>query len=252
MTDIQEKTILAKKALQTVKGFIGRNQLRAMVDICRGEEREFMLDKIIEYGSRIDTMPRTYEQDGKGDDAIAYLHYFKGGMDWYITEKDKEAEQLQAFGLSDFGYGEPELGYINIEELTKHGVELDLYFIPKTIGRIKEFLKSAGKLAVATTLAASLAMTLSACSSTVWVKPNSTPAEWEQVQADCGIEAANRVPPHMVQSVEEGRSYSTEKCDKRGRNCSTYTTSHDTNAPLRNQAFRACLSRNGWSEQVKP
>ena len=29
--------------------------------------------------------------------AVVYLYYFKGSADWYITEKDMEDEQLQAF-----------------------------------------------------------------------------------------------------------------------------------------------------------
>ena len=61
--------------------------------------------------------------DGKGDDAVVYLHYFRGGMDWYITEKDMEEEQHQAFGLADLGYG-GELGYISIQELIDNGVSL--------------------------------------------------------------------------------------------------------------------------------
>lgn len=44
-----------------------------------------------------------YEQDGKGEEAIVTLHYFRGGMDWFITEKDMEPEQHQAFGLADLG-----------------------------------------------------------------------------------------------------------------------------------------------------
>ncbi len=82
-------------------------------------------------------MPKTYEQDGKGDDAVVYLHYFRGDMDWYITEKDMEAEQHQAFGLADLGMGFPELGYINISELIDNNVELDLYWEPKTLREVK-------------------------------------------------------------------------------------------------------------------
>ena len=81
-------------------------------------------------------MPETYGQDGMGDKAIAHLHYFKGSMDWYITEKDMEGEQLQAFGMVDMGYG-PELGYISIAELVQNGIELDLHFTPMTLGEIK-------------------------------------------------------------------------------------------------------------------
>lgn len=75
---------------------------------------------------------KTYEQEGKGDRAIIYLHYFIGNCNWYITEKDSAENQLQAFGLADLGYG-PEYGYISIKELLENGAELDLYYKPRTV-----------------------------------------------------------------------------------------------------------------------
>ncbi len=83
------------------------------------------------------TMPKTYEQDGLGDNAIAHLHYFKGSCDWYITEKDSEPDgQHQAYGLANLGYG-GEVGYISIVELIELDVELDLHFTPGTLAEIK-------------------------------------------------------------------------------------------------------------------
>ncbi len=113
------------------------NELKVLVDNMRKEEKQFFFNKAVEIADTIKNMPVTYEQDGKGKNAVAYLHYFRGDADWYITEKDKEAEQIQAFGLADLGYG-GELGYISIDELVGAGVELDLYFTPKTLGEIQE------------------------------------------------------------------------------------------------------------------
>ncbi len=117
--------------------FIGKSQLRAMTQILVAEEGDDMLRIMDEVEKTINSMPAIYEQDGKGDDAIVYLHYFRGGMDWYITERDFSADQYQAFGYADFGYG-MEAGYISIKELIENGVELDLYWTPKTIGEIKK------------------------------------------------------------------------------------------------------------------
>ena len=72
-------------------------QIMIIGDGCRGEERDFFFDKLSEYADRVRTMPKTYEQDGKGLDAIAYLHYFNGGADWYITEKDKAHSSVILF-----------------------------------------------------------------------------------------------------------------------------------------------------------
>lgn len=131
----------AVRALKSINQFIGRTQMLCFGDLMRGEEKEFFFDKACELAERIATMPKTYEQDGKGRQAVAYLHYFTSGCDWWITEKDMETPdapgQHQAFGLADFGYG-GELGYISIVELLANGAELDLYFQPTTLAKLNE------------------------------------------------------------------------------------------------------------------
>ncbi|OXS89431.1 DUF2958 domain-containing protein [Pandoraea apista] len=113
-------------------------QNKAVIAGLIGEEWQFFADKMKELAGVIAAMPKTYDQDGKGDEAVAHLHYFRGAGDWYITEKDMEGTGTeQAFGLADL-YGDGgELGYISIYELTEAGVELDFHFKPKTIGQIR-------------------------------------------------------------------------------------------------------------------
>lgn len=123
--------------IKLLRKFITTAELAAIAANIDGEEGEFFVSKLNELETLFNTMPKTYEQDGKGDDAVVYLHYFRGDMDWYITEKDMEAEQHQAFGLADLGMGFPELGYISIQELIDNGVELDLYWEPKTLREVK-------------------------------------------------------------------------------------------------------------------
>src|SRR3990167_763996 len=119
----REATIGASR----MAGFIGPSQLQAIGNACRGEERQHFIDLLCTFGERIANMPKTYEQDGKGDQAVIYLHYFTSGCDWHITEKDSDPAdehgnhegQIQAFGLADLGYG-AELGYISIKELLEN------------------------------------------------------------------------------------------------------------------------------------
>lgn len=127
-----EKASRLHASLNTLRPFIGNAQLSCLGDMCRGPERQFGIDKIVELGEIVSGMPKTYEQDGKGDGAVIYLHYFLGGCDWFITEKDELPDQRQAFGLADLGFG-PELGYISIVELLENGAELDFYYRPRTI-----------------------------------------------------------------------------------------------------------------------
>ena len=88
-----------------LQDFITEAELKTIWRNCRGEEGEYFIEKLRHYSQLIHDMPVTYEQDGMGNKAIAYLHYFNGGMDWYITEKDKgdgskDTRQHQAFGLA--------------------------------------------------------------------------------------------------------------------------------------------------------
>ena len=104
------------------------------------EEGEFFRQQFLDIEKTIQTMPKTYEQDGMGDNAVAHLHYFMGGYDWYITEKDMDGGTPQAFGLAKIHTAE--IGYISIDELVKNGAELDLYWEPKTLAKIRQRLNT--------------------------------------------------------------------------------------------------------------
>lgn len=127
--------------------FIGKSQLSVVSKLARqGEEREYFKKMILELKETISTMPKTYETDGQGSEAMATLHYFNGGSDWYIVERDAgspdddvQGIQAQAFGFTCLnGDGQnSEMGYISIQELIENGVELDLYYKPEKIVDIK-------------------------------------------------------------------------------------------------------------------
>ena len=85
-------TTTLESNLEYLASFLTKHQwqfLSESIDPDFSEEYAFFEEKVNEYANRIKTMPVTYKQDGLGDDAIVYLHYFVGGADWYITEKDK-------------------------------------------------------------------------------------------------------------------------------------------------------------------
>ncbi len=118
--------------LHALKGILSLQQIKVLVEMFKGDEAEFFAEAVRDLDTTFKTMPKTYEQDGKGDEAVAYMHFFMGGMDWYITERDMESEQHQAFGFANLGYG-GELGYISLVELAYKGVEIDLHWTPKTL-----------------------------------------------------------------------------------------------------------------------
>ena len=125
--------------------FIGKNQLAVMTAACKGEEGEFFREMLLDLEDKISTMPKTYETED-GPEPVATLHYFRGGSDWYIIEKDAGSPDDEVQGIQSQAFGftclngdtqNAELGYISIDELIRNGVELDLYFVPQKIGDIK-------------------------------------------------------------------------------------------------------------------
>lgn len=138
--DESNKVRAAKAALMGIlKDFMPVSQRNCLADALRGEERVGIAEVVLRATEQIETMPKTYEQDGLGDAAVAHLHYFRGSVDAWITEKDKgdgseDTAQYQAFGKQSFyGPDSAEMGYISIKELIENGVELDLYWEPKTL-----------------------------------------------------------------------------------------------------------------------
>ena len=129
---------IAKLAI--LREFLSAAQTLALTELAMGVERAFYLDKIDEMVNVVQTMPVTYQQDNLGDEAVVHLHYFRGGADWFITEKDIDGGIDQAFGFAELGFGHGELGYISIRELVANGVELDLHWTAKTLREAKEAL----------------------------------------------------------------------------------------------------------------
>lgn len=112
--------------------------IRAMM---RGEEGAFFRAKIAELQQTLNTMPTSYQTDGQGDAAVVHLHYFTGSAEWYITERDREDEQHQAFGLAVLSGKDMELGYISLVELCRTSAitsaNLDLHWQPRTLREIR-------------------------------------------------------------------------------------------------------------------
>ena len=122
--------------LDTLKLLTTAEQFEVITDAMLGEEGDHFIELIDRIHATWQAMPKTYETDAQGRAALARLHYFTGGCDWWIVEKDADpnhAGQVQAFGVANLGMG-PEAGYISIPELLENGAELDLYFKPQTIG----------------------------------------------------------------------------------------------------------------------
>lgn len=128
-------TAEVSRGLSLLCGYLSKAQHATLKRLCHSstEEHEHFRELVTTYAKRIQAMPATYQSEGK--EAVAVLHYFTAGCDWYIVEKDSDPDnegQVQAFGSANLGFG-AELGYISLPEITAAGAELDLYFTPKPL-----------------------------------------------------------------------------------------------------------------------
>lgn len=116
--------------------FLSKDQGRVMLEGSQGQEGLFFLGKFDQLKTVIESMHKTYEQS-ESSDPIVHLHYFKGGSDFFITEKDALGGVNQAYGYARLGGMEQfaEFGYISITELVSAGVDLDLHFEPKRFSK---------------------------------------------------------------------------------------------------------------------
>lgn len=130
------KVIEVMKNFEVLKGFVSHSQLKALEQGVLGEESQYFIERIQNLVDIFNKMPKTYETEGQGEDAIIYFHYFKNGVDWFIIEKDREIDQYQAFGYTLTSTGS-DLGYISLVELAENDVEIDLHWTPKPVGDIK-------------------------------------------------------------------------------------------------------------------
>ncbi|MDD5013514.1 MAG: N-6 DNA methylase [Atribacterota bacterium] len=123
-----DKPLTLKDIPESVKIFMPKFQQ----DIIIGSvEHKVIIDNLAEIIDKMPSVKQRYK--GKLEDKIIYLHYFYGKSDWYISEKDSESEQLQAFGyvILNGDMINSEWGYINVEEIKEiNKIELDFFFDP--------------------------------------------------------------------------------------------------------------------------
>ncbi len=127
--------------VKIIKPFISQSQMDALTSLYRSEEKEGAIDIATRLAETIESMPKTYETDNiKASDKIIHLHYFIGGSDWYIAEKDSNADQNQMFGYAILNGDDinAEWGYVSAQELKENNVELDFYWTPKPFKEIKK------------------------------------------------------------------------------------------------------------------
>lgn len=131
------KTSFASTLVQTfMQTYLPPAQRRTVELLLKGEEGEFFEQTLIHWADVVHHMPRAMPSDLKSlDDAVAHLHYFYGGCDWYILEPaDKDRVCFCYANLGDDDNAE--YGSLWLGEFDNLPVELDLHWTPKTMSEV--------------------------------------------------------------------------------------------------------------------
>ncbi len=134
MTTTRRK--MTVNTLSTLRRFVPARQMNILNSMLRGEEREFFAEAMTELDFRWNDLPiiGTAGSDQPSDVAMATIHLFSPGADWWIVEKPAIPTE-PAFGIADLGFRE--LGYFELSEILKlRNVEVDLHWTPKTVSQV--------------------------------------------------------------------------------------------------------------------
>ena len=137
--ETEPKADVSVEQIAALRKWMPAGQIDALMSLLRSEEREAGIEILNSLSETIATMPKLYETEGtQTEDKIVYLHYFRGGSDWYIVEKDTEPVQHQAFGYAILNEDliNAEWGYISIVELIQNNIELDFYWNRRTFKEV--------------------------------------------------------------------------------------------------------------------
>ena len=83
-----------------LKTLIGPAQSAALWSALEGEEREHFADIVTRLVATWQAMPATYATESQGRAAVVHLHYFIGGADWWIVEKDAGADEVAVVAMA--------------------------------------------------------------------------------------------------------------------------------------------------------
>lgn len=131
------------------KNWISKLQRNVLTHLLQGEEGGHFAEILTGLKMRIETMPKTYETDHLYvKDKVLHLHYFIGGVDAWIVERDVGdspdgdglGPQIQTYGkqgLFDGGWNGAEWGFISIQELIDNNANIDLYFTPRQVKEMR-------------------------------------------------------------------------------------------------------------------
>lgn len=133
MTVTSHASTLVDTFMQT---YLPPTQRRTVEILLKGEEGEFFEQTLAHLADVVHHMPRVLPSNLQSmDDAVAYLHYFYGGCDWYILEPADN--DRVCFCYANLGDDQnAEYGSLWLGEFDSLNVELDFHWTPKTMREV--------------------------------------------------------------------------------------------------------------------
>ena len=135
------QSALTTDQAQILARYMGWPQWSSLQSLMEGGEEAAFFREIATSLSRcIADMPEIGAHD---ESEMVFLHYFLGGSDVWVLEKDADggAERVFAFALLNGDARMAELGYVDLSHLILTGFELDFHFSPKPLAEVREIVR---------------------------------------------------------------------------------------------------------------
>lgn len=132
-SDLTEKREQYNQKLDLLKSWVSEAQFAVLESYAESDELDGHLETVSRVYDQIKSLPKLAETDGQGRNAMAILHYFMAGSDWYFTEAD---DRNDGFGYASINGQDLESGYLSASEITGNGAELDLNFTEVKIAEL--------------------------------------------------------------------------------------------------------------------
>lgn len=135
----------AAAELARLNGVLGDAQWQSMKEMLEvgGPQAELAASKVFEIQQSIRSLPVGEATGTIRDDALCYLHYQKGDINFYVTEKqfhEGAGELVMCMRVVDGGRN-VDFFYARLDAINGFvdGLELDLYWKPMTIAEAKKY-----------------------------------------------------------------------------------------------------------------
>lgn len=131
-SDLPEKQISKKDIPAILFKIMPKRQMQAVL-----ESSNEMIPVLNDLAKQCESAKHRQDVDDT-DDAIAKLHFFYRGSDWYILDWDNRSDEMFGYAILNGDMQSAEYGYLSIDEFSSNNIELDFYWTPIPMRKVIE------------------------------------------------------------------------------------------------------------------